>query len=127
MTVLRTWSGRQALAGIVACFVALQSLVAGLHAAHSVDLQLLANDLASICHGGKSDTGGSTPPRSDHTGACCLPGCNVAGQSARLAEVSSFAPPALDATRVASPIPSFAPPPSHLIDGAHRPRSPPMA
>jgi hypothetical protein len=46
MAVLRTWSGQQALAGLLTCFIALQGLVAGLHAAYVVELQLFANDLA---------------------------------------------------------------------------------
>src|ERR1700730_6051944 len=127
MAGLRTWSGRQALVGLLACFVALQALVAGLHAAYLVDLQLLGSDLSSICHGGTSDTDAPTQPGSDHVGACCLLGCTGVGQSARLAETSSFAPPALAPTRIALPIPFLTLLPSHLFDRAHRPRSPPSA
>ena len=124
---LRTWSGKRALAEFVACVVALQALVAGLHAAHTIDLQLLANDLSSICHGGSSDTGAPKLPSSDHASTCCILGCNVPGQTAKLADASSFVHPALDATDVTLPISTFILPPSHLIDRAHRPRSPPMA
>jgi len=127
MAVLRTWSGRRALGGLVACLVALQALVAGLHAAYVVDQQRLANDLSSICHGGKSDTGAPPLPSSDHTSTCCLLGCNVAGQTANLADAPSFVLPALGATRPALPIHFVTVLPSHLIDRAHRPRSPPMA
>ena len=127
MAVLRTWSGRRALGGLVACFVALQALVAGLHAAYVVDQQLLANDLSSICHGGKSDTGAPPLPSSDHASTCCLLGCNVAGQTANLADASSFVLPTLEATRTVLPIHFVTLLPSHLIDRAHRPRSPPMA
>src|SRR4051812_38048157 len=107
MAVLRRWSGGRALGGLVACFVALQALVAGLHAVHTVDLQLLANDLSSICHGGKSDTGVPTLPSSDHTSACCLLGCNVVSDPANHADVSSFALPVLEATKTAQPICTF--------------------
>jgi hypothetical protein len=104
----------------------LQALVAGLHAAYVVDQQLLANDLSSICHGGKSDTGAPPLPSSDHASTCCLLGCNVVGQTANLADTSSFVLPALEAP-TALPIHSVTVLPSHLIDRAHRPRSPPMA
>jgi hypothetical protein len=127
MALLRTWSGKQALAGLVACFIALQALVAGLHAASIVNLQFLANDLASICHGGTADTGAPAQPRSDHTSACCILGCNTASQTAKPADAWSYAPPRLEATRVELAIRSFAQLPSHLIDRAHRPRSPPTA
>jgi len=127
MTVLRTWSGRRALAGLIACFVVLQALVAGLHAAYTVDLLLLANDLASICHGGKSDTGAPTQPGSDLASTCCLVGCNVAGHTAKLPDASASAPPPLNTAVAAPPARSFTLRPSHLIDRAHRPRSPPVA
>ena len=127
MVALRTWSGRRTLAGLVACFIALQALVAGLHAAYVVNLQLLANDLSSICHGGSSDTGVPKLPSSDHASTCCVLGCNVLGQTAKLADGWSFVAPALDTTRVTQPVRLFTPLPSHLIDRAHRPRSPPTA
>jgi hypothetical protein len=37
MAALRKLSGRQALVGLVACFIALQALTAGLHAAHFIE------------------------------------------------------------------------------------------
>jgi hypothetical protein len=125
MAALRTWSGRQALVGLVACFVALQVFVAGLHAATIVDRQFLANDLSSICHGGTSETGTPTLPSTDHADACCLFGCNLASQVAQLPDAWPSTVPALHTTRVAPPVRSFALLPSHLIDRAHRPRSPP--
>jgi hypothetical protein len=127
MTVLRTWSGRQALAGLIACFVVLQALVAGLHTAYTVDLLLLASDLASICHGGKSDTGAPAQPGSDLASTCCLLGCSVAGHTAKLPDASASTSPPRDTASAAAPVRSFALLPSHLIDRAHRPRSPPVA
>ncbi len=111
----------------MACFVALQSLAAGLHAAHFVDQQLLANDLSLICHGGKSDNSAPTLPSSDLASTCCLVACKVTAATAKLPDALPFAPPELDTTRVALPVRSFALLPSHLIDRAHRPRSPPIA
>lgn len=126
MALLRTWLGRRTLAGVVACLVALQAFVAGLHAARAVDLQLLANDLALICHGAQSDPVAPTQPIPDHASTCCLLGCNVGGQAAKLTD-TAFVPPSLMPTRVELPLPAFALLPTRLIDRAHRPRSPPIA
>jgi hypothetical protein len=127
MAALRTWSGRQALVGLVACFIVLQVFVAGLHAVTIVDRQFLANDFSSICHGGTSKTGAPTLPNSDHENACCLLGCNVVSQMAQLPAAWRFTAGALETTRVVLPIRPFALLPSHLIDRANRPRSPPSA
>src|SRR6516225_10649808 len=70
MAALRRWSGRQVLAGLVTCFIVVQALVAGLHAVHFIEQQLVAND-PSICHGGNS---APNLPRSDIPDPCCLLG-----------------------------------------------------
>jgi hypothetical protein len=130
MAALRTWSGKHLLAGLVACFVALQSLAAGLHAVRLVDMQLLANDLAAICHGGKPGNHAPAPaqPSSGLAGACCLVACSIAAATAKLPDALLLEPPRLDKTRVAPPLfHAIAHLPSHLIDRAHRPRSPPNA
>jgi hypothetical protein len=126
MVLLRKWSGRQALAGLVACLVTLQAFVAGLHAARIVDLHLLANDLASICHGGTSGTGAPTQPSSDHADTCCLAGCGVVEQTARPPDATVFPHPPLRSSRVVLVVYSLALLPTHLIDRANRPRSPPI-
>ena len=87
MASLRTWSGRQALAGLVAVFIALQAIFAGLHAASIVNLQLFASEVASsICHGRPSENGAPVLPASDHGKACCLLTCNAAIEVAKLVD-----------------------------------------
>src|SRR5215510_5100805 len=114
MAIHSTWSGRRGIVHILAFCLILQALIAGLHAAHFVDQSLIAAD-PTICHGGNS-----TPifPRSDRD-ACCLLGCNSAGQAAALA-----APIALVASQILGTPEKLLINPvvllrSHLADRAH--------
>src|SRR5215813_12453083 len=77
MGALRIWSGRQTLVGLLACCIVVQTLIAGLHAAHFIEQQFVAND-ASICHGGNT---APSLPRSDLADPCCPQGC-IAGPAA---------------------------------------------
>src|SRR5215467_9218225 len=99
MAILRTRSSRSVISQVVACCIVLQTLIAGLHAGHFVDRQLIASD-PSICHGDNS-----TPrlPRSDLVDTCCLLGCNISGDSATLAE--SVAPLASLTLRATTSLP----------------------
>src|SRR5262245_45012529 len=123
MAICRTWSARLVVAHALACCLALQALIAGLHAAQAVDRQLIASD-PSICHGGNS-----TPaqPRPDRTDICCLLACDRCTQVATIAELVTLPRHEFSATiqlEVHSP-PLLR---SHLLDRAHsRPRSPPSA
>src|SRR5215831_19366385 len=123
MAIRHTWSGRRAVVHALAACLVLQALIAGLHAAHFVDQQLIAGD-STICHGGN---GTPTLPRSD-TDTCCLLGCNSAGQTATL-----FAAITLIAAHIYGSTDQFLTNRvvflrSHLGDRAHsRPRSPPSA
>ena len=123
MAIRLTLSGRRTVVQALAVCLVLQALIAGLHAAHFVDQQLIAGD-PTICHGGSSTP---TLPRSDRD-TCCLVGCNSAGQTATL-----FAPIALVAAQIYGTTEQFltnrvALLRSHLADRAHnRPRSPPSA
>src|SRR5215831_11894034 len=82
MAIRRTWSVRSGIAHALAWCLALQALIAGFHAAHAVDQELIASDL-SICHGGNNTP---TVPRPDRADICCLLACNVSTQAATLAE-----------------------------------------
>jgi hypothetical protein len=121
MAIHYTWSGGRAIVHVLAFCLVVQALIAGLHAAHFVDQRLIAGD-PTICHGGNSTP---TFPRSD-TDACCLLGCNSAGQAATLS-----APIALVASQIFGAtdqllINHVVLLRSHLGDRAHsRPRSPP--
>jgi hypothetical protein len=127
MVALRRWSGKHVVAGLVAWFLGMQSLLAGVHAAHLVDLQLSVLDPSSICHGGASGSGVPTQPISNLAGTCCLAGCNIVGHVADVPELLVLGPPALSAGVVRSPSPPDALLPSHLTRRAHQPRSPPLA
>jgi hypothetical protein len=127
MAALRRWSGKHVVAGLVAWFLAMQSLLAGVHAAHLVDLQLSVLDPSSICHGGTSGSGAPTQPSSNLAGTCCLAGCNIVGQVADLPDGFFLGPPALTAGLVSPPSRPEALLPSHLTKRAHQPRSPPLA
>jgi len=99
--------------------------MAGLHAATMVDLQLLTNDLASICHGSTSDTGTPALPTSDHGNPCCLIGCSAVGQAADLGSATAGVRVPLVAGEAALPVQDFTRLPPHLSERAHSPRSPP--
>src|SRR5215468_9205198 len=119
----RTWSARSGIAYALACCLALQALIAGLHAAHAVDQQLIAGD-PSICHGGNS-----TPaePRPDRADICCLLACSISTQSATLAELVNVPRQQIVAT-IQLPLHFRLWLRSHLLDRApSRPRSPPSA
>jgi len=122
MAILRTWSSRPVISLAVACCIVLQALIAGLHAGHFVDQQLIASD-SSICHGGND-----TPsfPRSDFADTCCLLGCNVSGYAATVAEPVVLILPLTVSATTRLPIHDITLLRSHLDDRAHnRPRSPP--
>jgi len=123
MAIRRIWSVGSGIAHALACWLVLQTLIAGLHAAHAVDQRLIASDL-SICHGGNNSP---TKPRPDHSDICCLLACNVSGQAAIPSKLATVTQHEI-ATTIQVPLHSSPLRRSHLLDRAHgRPRSPPSA
>ena len=109
--------------GLLACCIVVQTLIAGLHAAHFIEQQFVAND-ASICHGGNT---APSLPRSDLADPCCPQGC-IAGPAALLPRPTAILPRRIVAATTQQPVQQLLALRSHLIDRAHsRPRSPPSA
>src|SRR5262249_16299706 len=123
MAIRSTWSIKSSIARALACCLVLQALIAGLHAAHAVDQQLIASD-PSICHGGNSTPAEPHPDRAD---TCSFLACNMSTPAATLSEPITVTRHGIDRT-IQLPLLSSPLLRSHLLDRAHsRPRSPPSA